>query len=53
MDSNKKKELMENIKKYGELCAENKKYTARKLLESIDKSVLTDREQFFKYLEEA
>lgn len=53
MDQKSKEKLMSNIKEYGELCAQNKRYSARKLYEKIESETLTDREQFFKWMEEA
>lgn len=53
MDSNKKKSIMEKIEKYGELRVEGRKYSAKKLLEEIDGEIVTDRDQFMKWLEES
>lgn len=52
MDHNAKEKLMSNIKGYGKLCAKNKKYSARKLYEKIERTTLTNREQFMNWLEE-
>lgn len=45
--------LMAQITEYGRLIETKKKYTARKLLEKIGKSIKTDHEQFYEWLEEA
>lgn len=53
MDQKSKDKLMSDIIGYGELCAQRKMALARKLYEKIERETLTDREQFFKWIDEA
>lgn len=53
MDQKSKDKLMSAIKEYGELCAQNKSFRARKLYEKIESETLSDREQFFQWIDEA
>lgn len=53
MDQESKEKLMSDIIEYGELCAQRKMALARKLYEKIKSETLTDREQFFKWMDEA
>lgn len=53
MDQESKEKLMSDIKEYGELCAKNKVFRARKLYEKIESETLSDRERFFKWIDEA
>lgn len=52
MRDSDKKLLIEKIKKYGDLMAEGRKFAAQNNLKLIEKSIKTDREQFFDWLDE-
>jgi len=52
MSDEDKKLLMEKIKKYGELMAEGRYFAARHNLKLIEKSIKTDKEQFFDWVDE-
>lgn len=52
MKDSDKKLLIEKIKKYGELMANGHQFAARNNLKLIEKSIKTDREQFFDWLNE-
>ena len=44
--------LIEKIKKYGQLMADGRRFAARYNLKLIEKTIKTDREQFFDWLDE-
>lgn len=52
MRDSDKKLLIEKIKKYGYLMAEGRKFAAQNNLKLIEKSIKTDRDQFFDWLDE-
>ena len=52
MSDGDKKLLIEKIQKYGELMANGRRFAARNNLKLIEKSIKTDREQFFDWLDE-
>lgn len=52
MRDSDKKLLIEKIKKYGELMANGRQFAAQNNLKLIEKSIKTDREQFFDWLDE-
>ena len=52
MKDGDKKLLIEKIKKYGDLMAEGRKFAAQNNLKLIEKSIKTDRDQFFDLLDE-
>lgn len=52
MSDGDKKLLIEKIQKYGELMANGRHFAARNNLKLIEKSIKTDREQFFDWLDE-
>lgn len=52
MKDGDKKLLIEKIKKYGDLMAEGRKFAAQNNLKLIEKSIKTDRDQFFDWLDE-
>lgn len=52
MKDGDKKLLIEKIKKYGELMGEGRQFAAQNNLKLIEKSIKTDREQFFDWLDE-
>ena len=47
-----KKLLIEKIKKYGDLMSEGRQFAAHNSLKLIEKSIKTDRDQFFDWLDE-
>jgi hypothetical protein len=52
MTDGDKKLLIEKIQKYGQLMAEGRRFAARHNLKLIEKSIKTDREQFFDWMDE-
>lgn len=52
MRDSDKKLLIEKIQKYGELMADGRRFAAKNNLKLIEKSIKTDREQFFDWLDE-
>jgi hypothetical protein len=52
MRDSDKKLLIEKIQKYGQLMAEGRKFAAQNNLKLIEKTIKTDREQFFDWLDE-
>ncbi len=52
MRDSDKKLLIEKIQKYGELMADGRRFAAQNNLKLIEKSIKTDREQFFDWLDE-
>jgi len=52
MRDSDKKLLIEKIQKYGQLMAEGRRFAAQNNLKLIEKSIKTDREQFFDWLDE-
>ena len=52
MRNGDKKLLIEKIMKYGELMAEGRQFAAHNSLKLIKKSIKTDRDQFFDWLDE-
>jgi len=52
MKDSDKKLLIEKIQKYGELMADGRRFAAQNNLKLIEKSIKTDREQFFDWLDE-
>jgi hypothetical protein len=52
MKDSDKKLLIEKIQKYGQLMAEGRKFAAQNNLKLIEKTIKTDREQFFDWLDE-
>lgn len=52
MRDSDKKLLIEKIQKYGELMANGRRFAAENNLKLIEKSIKTDREQFFDWLDE-
>lgn len=52
MKDGDKKLLIEKIQKYGELMANGRRFAAENNLKLIEKSIKTDREQFFDWLDE-
>jgi hypothetical protein len=52
MTDGDKKLLIEKIQKYGLLMAEGRHFAARHDLKLIEKSIKTDRDQFFDWLDE-
>ena len=52
MRDSDKRLLVEKIKKYGDLMAEGRKFAAQNNLKLIEKSIKTDRDQFFDWLDE-
>ena len=52
MRDSDKKLLIEKIQKYGELMAEGRRFAAQNNLKLIEKTIKTDREQFFDWLDE-
>ena len=52
MKDSDKKLLLEKIQKYGDLMANGRRFAARHNLKLIEKSIKTDRDQFFDWLDE-
>ena len=52
MRDSDKKLLIEKIQKYGQLMAEGRRFAAENNLKLIEKTIKTDREQFFDWLDE-
>lgn len=52
MTDGDKKLLIEKIQKYGQLMAEGRRFAAQNNLKLIEKTIKTDREQFFDWLDE-
>ena len=52
MRDSDKKLLIEKIQKYGQLMADGRRFAAQNNLKLIEKSIKTDREQFFDWLDE-
>lgn len=52
MRDSDKKLLIEKIQKYGEMMADGRRFAAQNNLKLIEKSIKTDREQFFDWLDE-
>ena len=52
MRDSDKKLLIEKIQKYGQLMAEGRRFAAENNLKLIKKTIKTDRDQFFDWLEE-
>lgn len=52
MKDSDKKLLMEKIQKYGDLMANGRRFAARHNLKLIEKSIKSDRDQFFDWLDE-
>lgn len=52
MRDSDKKLLIEKIQKYGQLMAEGRRFAAQNNLKLIEKTIKTDREQFFDWLDE-
>ena len=52
MDSETKQNLLKDIKRYGSLLKEGREFSAARVLGKIDRNLLTDRERFFRWMEE-
>lgn len=52
MKDSDKKLLMEKIQKYGDLMANGRRFAAQNNLKLIEKSIKSDRDQFFDWLDE-
>ena len=51
MRDSDKRLLIEKIQKYGQLMAEGRNFAAENNLKLIEKSIKTDRDQFFDWLD--